>query len=520
MRRGVVSLAALAASVAIVACSPEPEIALSLRVPSSVRDAAWFEVAAVRGSCPEATTLLAGLPVGVVSARLAFPADAARAPTFGALSRERWAFLATARDASCGVAAVGCKSVDLASSSEVTIGLIDVGDTREGTCTGGLVCQYAHCLEVPGSTPSSGTGCSLNVLGGGLLADPLSIDVGAVVLAGAPGLSSAGAGFVATATDATEDANRLRVSRRVLAADGASSESASEDVTPCTGTVSVSGASLVDLGGGKALEARRGPSCAGGDVVFSERSANAKRTVFSGSLAAGSTLAPHALARESASGRVYLASTSSQGLRVTGVGTSAIGADVTGIAGSGLTFLDMASGPSSTLWLAREASGKRVAGLVRSGVSQAVAVPEGTLAVTARGTGFEVLVVDAAGFVSTRLVTEAGALGAQTDFGAPSGNGSITAGSIVRRGAFTVVGLAIPGDLWLSARADGEAATVPNVWRRLGDSVPLARRRREGPIALASNGDRIAVAWGTASRPTPDDVPFGYAVLGCEDRTP
>jgi hypothetical protein len=513
-------VAALCASVGLVACVPEPEVSLTLRLPSSVRDAAWFEVAAVRGACPEATSLLSGLPIGVVSARLAFPAGASRAPTFGALSRERWAFLASARDASCGVAAIGCTSVDLDTTHEVTIGLLDVGDVREGACTGGLACQYAHCIEVPGSNPASGTGCTLNVLGGGLLADPLAIDVGTGLLAGSPGLTSAGDGFVVTASDATSDATRLRVSRRALTSDGAAVESGSEDLPPCTGTVAVSGSSLVDLGGGKALEVRRGPSCAAGDVTFGERTSSGRRTLFTAALASGSTLEPHALVRESASGRVHLASTSSQGLRIVAVGTTALGADVTGFSGAGLTFLDMAASSSSTLWLARDAAGRRIAGLVRSGVSQSVAVPEGSLAVATRGAGFEILVVDTSGFVSVQAFGENGTAGATTDFGAPGGTAPVTAGALTARGEFSVVALAVSGDVWLTARAARESANVPNLWRRLGDSVPLARRRRDGALALASTGNRVGLAWGTAARPTPDDVPFGYAVLGCEDRTP
>ena len=518
--RRVFASTVLIAVLGVAACAPEADVSLTLRLPSSVGDAAWFEVAAVRGACPEATTLLSGLPLGVVSARLAFPAGATRAPNFGALSRERWAFLATARDAQCGVAAIGCKSVELDTTREVTIGLLDVGDTREGACASGLACQYAHCIEVPGSNPSSGTGCSLNVLGGGLLADPISIDVGTSILASPPALASVGSGFFATAVDATADGNRLRVTRKSLAPEGASLEGGGEDVTPCAGTVSVAGVSVVDLGNGKALEARRGPSCGTGDVTFTERSSSGRRALFAGTLPAGSSLEPHSLVRESASGRVYLASTSSQGLRVVAVGTNALGAEVTGITGAGLTLVDMAAGPSSSLWLARDAAGRRVAGLLRSGASQAVTVPEGARAVSARGAGFEVLVVDASGFVRVQALNEAGVATISTDFGAPGGTAVVDAGAIVARGDFTVVALAVGGDVWLAARAASEGANVPNLWRRLGDSVPLVRRRRDGAITLASAGDRIALAWGTAARPTPDDVPFGYAVLGCEDRTP
>jgi hypothetical protein len=503
---------------------PEPDVALTLRLASSVEDAAWFEIGAVPGGCPSGETLLAGLPLGSVTARVAFPASAARAPTFGALTRERWAFVAAARDASCGVAAIGCKSVDLATTTEVTVNLLSVGDRREGACASGLVCQYAHCIEVPGSNLPSATGCTLASLGGGTLADPLSSAVGTRMSAAAPSVAATGSTFLVSAIDATEAGDRLRHLRRSLDASGGATTLSDDTLTPCSSGAGASGVSVVDAGsGGRALEARRGPGCSATELVVSEYAAGTKRALYTATLGSGATLGPRSLARESASGRTYLATTNGAGgLRVTAVGPASLGADVSGIPTGAVAFVDMASAASTTFWLGRGASGRAIAGIVEGAASRPVTVPEGTLAVAARGADYDLLVVDANGFVRVDRVNVSGATVATADLGAPGGiaPGAITSGALASRGPFMVAALGAPGAIVVASRAVSEAATTPTTWKRLGDDVPLARRRRDGAIALAVTGDRVALVWGTSARPTPDDVPFGYAVLGCEDRTP
>jgi hypothetical protein len=521
--RGALALVLLGTTAALPACMPEPDVALALRLPGSVRDAAWFEVGAVPGGCPAAASLLAGIPLGSVSARVAFPASATRTPTFGALSRERWAFVATARDATCGVAAIGCKSVDLATTGEVTVNLLAIAEAREGVCSNGLVCQYAHCIAVPGANVPSAGGCTLATIGGGALADPLSTTVGTRARAAAPAVASAGATFLVSAIDAVEQGDRLRLVRRSVDEAGSAASLLDEDGTPCTGTALADGVSVVDTGGGRVLEARRGPGCSSTELVVSEYAAGSKRALYTASVASGTVLGPRSLSRESGTGRTLLATLAGAGgLRITTVGASSLGADVTGLPAGVTAFLDMASTASATLWLARGANGRAVAGVVEGPTSKAIPVPEGTVAVAARGADFDALVIDASGFVRVERVSAAGASLGSSELGFPGGvsAASFTGAALASRGEFMVAALATAGEIFVAARSVSDAATLSTAWKRLGNEVPLARRRRDGGLAFAASTNRMALVWNTSAKPTPDDVPFGYAVLGCEERTP
>ncbi len=524
MRRRARAAAILLGALCTGSCVPEAEVAVAVHLPRAASEAAWIELGAVPGNCPSAASLLSGLPLGAVAARVAFPRDSTRPPTFGALPREHWAFVATARDASCGVVAVGCKSVDLAHTREVDIQLLAVGGTPEGRCTEGLVCQYAHCVGIPGAGVASGTGCSLDVRSGGSLADPLSVDSAARILAAAPSITAVDGAFAIGTADATETADRFRLRLTRAGGDTPATPPLEDAVTPCQGTVSLDGLSLADLGDGRILEARRGPGCNPTALTISEITGSSRRTRFVANLASGARLAPRALTREASTGRVYLASAGGTGVRLTGVDAASLGADVTGIP-SGLTaHVDLASTATSTLWLARDGAGRSVAGLVRGAASQAVLVPEGTLAVASRGTGFEVLSVDSSGLARLHTLDRAGATTHTVDLGSPGipapTASSPTSGAVVARGDFSVAVIGAAGDVWVTSRWTLEAPEIPNVWRRLSDSLPLARRRRDGAVSVAAASDRVAVVWGTSARPTPDDVPFGYAVLGCEPRSP
>lgn len=518
LRRGALAPAVL--GLVAASCVPEADVAIALSVPTTSAPVVWLEVGAVRGACPDATTLLGGLPLGDGVARIAFSADAPQAPTFGALARERWAFIATARDASCGVRAIGCKGVDLATSSEVSINLVPVAEPVEGACAAGLVCQYAHCIDVPGATSGTPQGCSLDVVGGGTLADPISVDVGTTMVAAAPALAAAGTTFVASAIDSTSSADLLRITRRRLDLNGATTDASSERDPTCTGSATVAGVSLASTSTGGVLEARRGPGCGEPPVVVTELTPSRTRALYTlTGLPAGSTLRPHSLVREASSGRMYLATTSAQGVRIESVTMGGSGGPVSSLPAAVSTFVDMAAGDASTVWLGRDRAGSSVAGLLKTGIATSFAVPLDARAIAARGSAFEVLSVDTNGFARVERLSEAGANLGSFDFGSPGGPPA-TDFALVASGDFMVVALGVPGDVWLSARSIRDAPLAPNTWRHLGDAIPLARRRRDGALTLASAGASVAVSWLTAARPGPDDVPFGYAVIGCESRKP
>ncbi len=514
------AFAALGA-LALASCVPEPEVSVVLEMPASAGAAAWFEVGAVRGACPDAAALRGGVPLGDGVARIAFAADADHAPTFGALTRERWAFVAAARDASCGVIAIGCKGVDLSGSREVSITLLSLGEPREGTCAPGLVCQYAHCIDMPASSTPSASGCSLTVRGGGALVDPLSTDVATAMIAAAPAIAPTATGFFASAIDATASGDRLRASLRHLDGSGASTALASPAFIACAGPPSLGGVAIAEAPAGKAFEVRSGPSCNDAGASVSELSLSGTRALYTDtSRTLGSTLHPHSLVRESASGRMYVASTSLQSLAIHAATSGGVGPVVSGIPSDVTDLVDMAASGGKTLWLGRASSGKTVAGVIANGVSAPVTVSTDARAVAAHGpSAFAIASIDAAGFVHVDRLSDAGVGLGSFEFGNPGG-APATDASIVTSGEFMIVALGTRGEIWSTARSIHDDAMAPSAWKRLSDAVPLARRRRDGALTLAASGDVLGLTWLTSARPTPDDLPFGYAVIGCESRAP
>lgn len=164
-----------AIALACFACGP-PDASLTLQIPSDVLStAAWIEIGFIPGGCPPLSALGDGLPPGAVVAREAFrPTD--KPPPFGLVPSAKYGVAATARDATCGVLAMGCTSVDLGSNRGIQIALSPSG-AKTGTCGSGTVCSYARC--VPPTTPddpSIGVNCSLQLMGAGPLGNPLAVE--------------------------------------------------------------------------------------------------------------------------------------------------------------------------------------------------------------------------------------------------------------------------------------------------------------------------------------------------------
>ncbi len=524
LRRGTLR-ASVVGVVLFAACQPGAEIAFTLTLPPSLSGEnmpAWIELGAMRGACPSASALGGGIPLGEATSRMVFPANAARAPTFGALSRERWAFMAAARDESCGVVALGCKSVDLNTATEVTLNLQAIDGPREGTCGAGTVCQYAHCIEFPATSTTSAEGCSLAVRGGGALVDPVTIDGSRESLASGPALAASGSSFFSSTLDGLKTGERLRVNRRWLGLDGIVLPRPDTDETPCTGTVERGGISLAAAVNGRVLEAKVGLACgAAATLAVSEFSPpSTDRNLFRASLPSGTVLRPHSLVREGVSGRSYLASTSPAGLRIEALDAARLGASVVGLPSPVASLLDVAASDSASLWLGRSLNGSAVAGIIKNGISQTIQVDAGSIAVASRGATFEILSLDGLGFVRIDRVSETGSPVSFTDFGKPTTDALITDATLVTSGEFTVVAVGVAGEVWLRAQSIQDATGMNHAWRRLSDSVPLARRRRDGALTLASAADAIALVWQTSENPSADDVPFGFAVARCEGRKP
>lgn len=187
-----------------------PNVGLSLTLAKSVASqATWYEVGAYRGaSCTTITKLLGnGVPEGW-TARLAFQPDDATPPSFGKIPNASYAFAAVARNAKCGVIAEGCKVLDVGNTSQVIVPL-DATDAPTGECAAGTTCQAGSCVPANDNRdPSVGADCSLELLGAGPLATPLSAS-GTLVSAPAIGLTSTG--FVIAYREAESNGASARV---------------------------------------------------------------------------------------------------------------------------------------------------------------------------------------------------------------------------------------------------------------------------------------------------------------------
>ena len=167
---------AAAFALACCACGP-PDASLSLQIPSGVlAQATWIEVGFLPGGCPPLSALADGLPPGGTVARVAFKKDEPRPPPVGLVASGKYGVAATARNATCGVLAMGCTSVDLGSDRGIQVALSAVSPPT-GACGVGTVCSYGRCVPpVSPDDPSIGVNCSLQLMGAGPLGNSLAVE--------------------------------------------------------------------------------------------------------------------------------------------------------------------------------------------------------------------------------------------------------------------------------------------------------------------------------------------------------
>ena len=171
----VVVTLAMAASIEM-ACDRRPQVAFSLLVPQEIRDrATWYEIGAFPGAtCPPLGQLAGGIPASGSAARVAFHRESATRPALGNIARGSYAFAAVAKGDDCSVLAAGCSVVDVGKTDEVSIAL-RAREAPAGACGGGNVCQNGQCVPPNDNAGDTvGAGCSLEVIGGGPLDNPLS----------------------------------------------------------------------------------------------------------------------------------------------------------------------------------------------------------------------------------------------------------------------------------------------------------------------------------------------------------
>gem|GEM_PF-6023357 len=133
-------------------CSRAPDVRFVITVaPELAQPTQWFEVGAYRAaSCAALEPMLTGGLVGAFQRRVGWRRSDV-APSVGDLPPDRYAFGAIAKDAECGVLAVGCSEADIRDSSEVKIALRATSGTDGqalGKCGVGSTCNAAQCMPI------------------------------------------------------------------------------------------------------------------------------------------------------------------------------------------------------------------------------------------------------------------------------------------------------------------------------------------------------------------------------------
>jgi hypothetical protein len=178
---------------AALACNGTPDASFELDTPSAVADqAAWYEIGVFPGGCPSKALLLGGIPEAGTIARLAFAATST-APPLGDLPKQSYGIAAVALAADCSVIAVGCAATSVSGAGSISVSLAAVSGTPEGSCASGSVCNEATCVPSGDAGTPLGSGCSLELVGQGPLADPLGQDM---TLLSAPAISATPKGFL------------------------------------------------------------------------------------------------------------------------------------------------------------------------------------------------------------------------------------------------------------------------------------------------------------------------------------
>jgi hypothetical protein len=188
-------LLAPASAVALMlgaSCAKNPQINFTVTLTGDVGSTPkWVEVGIFEGlACPSTKQLMGGLPAAGYVSRLAFQSNNGSPPGLGDLKKATYAFAAVARADDCSVVGVGCTVADVTTVRDVSI-RVDANQNPATACGPGTICDYARCVPSH-DNGSIGAGCSMELVGAGPLADPLSF--GTIV--SAPAVAATDHGFL------------------------------------------------------------------------------------------------------------------------------------------------------------------------------------------------------------------------------------------------------------------------------------------------------------------------------------
>ncbi len=538
-----------AAISAFAGCRANPAVSFDVTLPPSVA-AAWVEVAAFDGVCPEPALLGGGLPTVGSARRSAFRIDGAASassgPVLGDLPKATYAFLAVAKREDCGVVATGCTQVDLSKSRSIAIALTAT-DASSGSCSGGTVCRNARC--VPGldnADPSVGARCSLQLLGAGPLANPLGEEL---ISLSAPAIVATANGFLIAYREWDGRRGSARLTLLPVDSAGGALAPAFEDLSDrCIASDERDAVGLaMNAAGGLVVVARAAcPTTATALNVLGldPSGAVARRGVVDAPSVKSLVLSSaHALAAAPGTTDFFLAATRDArgGLSLThdvtdpsaavGVGGAAPLSSVR-VAASDSVYAVLASSPGGGApasdggadGTAPTGDGLRLQ-IARAGADPAtLGAPTtftgtwGSVAAAAQSTRV-VVVSDGEAFEQPLVFHffDVGASSRLVDGYTPDSAGEVLFADVAFAEDRLFTAIEQPGALTLVAFA--RATTTPTLVREVSFArdprIPSVANVRDGRVAVAASTTRVAVAWTTAERLGPNDNVGGYAVFAC-----
>jgi hypothetical protein len=538
------------------ACAKPPNLSFAITLPTSLAGQAfWYEIGAFpNGACPNSTELAGGIPVLGPVARLVFAASTSSPPAFGDLPKASYGFAAVALGKDCSVIAEGCSSVDVSSASAVSIAL-DAVKNPEGACESGTVCSDAVCVGGADGGPS---GCSLALVGGGPLADPLvdpleSMDT---TLLSAPAIVATGSGFLIAYREFDQETGSARLT--VLPIDDVGAASSPQQTTlegRCMNSPETDAAAIAWSGtsGVVALARQSCPaSSAGVDLYTVDASGRTTASGFSATEPNAVLLSQgHALAFTPAG--LLLATTDAKGAAsvtpVTGVSlgattttktfgdlASAIGAYVTGTTlGTGLLSLGTPKAmPEAGIEGGTDADpppGPGDSGLPSHTWSLTNLPASGSLSKLPAsfdqpGSWVSTSAVDSRVLVATNGSVANPIVWSGFDFGAvmpaavdsftPNAMGDILYSDVTLHAdnAFFAVAVADSIALLAFRKASTSLELLVENDFSADSRIPIGSIR-DGLVAVAADDTRVAVVWGTGRQVSTLEDLGGYAVFAC-----
>jgi len=523
-------------------------------VPSAVANAAaWYEIGLFSGGCPSSAILGGGIPSEGTVAHLTFAAGSATPPALGLLPKGSYGIAGVALAADCSVIASGCSAQSVSGSNALTVALTATSGSPVGACSSGSICSDGACLAGgDASVTALMSSCSLQLIGAGPLADPLTEDS---TLLSAPAIAATPNGFLIAYREFDSNGGSARLTTLAIDEAGAAASPiqttlpgscVSSPQTDATGLVfsgtqgtialsrPVCSAGADDGGAGDAASAPGGV-----DVISVDAAGNVGQSSFNSQPGLNVTLAQgHAMA-QTPLGLVLAYTNTSSGTSfaatLSGVVLASSPAPVPYATLTGLPTVTAAYVTGTNYGTAFLAIGAGVDGgdaAASSGPSASVATRALDAGAPSKPSTFPATWASIGATGSRVLVASNGASNGDsilyTAFdmatAAPATSGAFSPAS---SGDVAFVDVALVQDLaFFAAEVDQDislfafekASTNPIFLQELPFStnpvIPLGALR-DGLVGVAATATRVAVVWGTGMTLGSDDDVGGYAVFGC-----